>query len=166
MRLSRLSQMKPLWVLSGSGVLLLRGVSSALALVHYENSPVGAYDEFAVIELSLRGPSVTEMLVTSEASRQAGRELWGFPKELAKISWRQNPQRIVFQKKGECFCFRSVGFSFPLKVKAWTNQILDGQNVRVPCTIQSRARLAFRGKQIALLLENFEMQVFPPATEL
>lgn len=158
--------MQALWTLSGSGVLLLRDASSVLALVHYDSSPVGAYDEFAVTELSRRGPSVMEMLVTSEASRQAGRELWGFPKELANLSWRQNAQRIVFQKKGECFRFRATGFSFPLKAKAWTNQILNGQNVRVSCAIEGRARLAFRGKQIALILENFEMRVFPPIPNL
>ena len=138
---------------------------SAIACVHYETSPVGAYDEFAVIELSLRGPSVVEMPVTSEASRQAGRELWGFPKELGNLSWRQSAQRIVFQKEGETFRFRSMKFSFPIRAKAWTNQVLNGQNVRVPCAIQGRARLAFRGKQISVLLGNFTLEVFPPITD-
>ena len=156
--------MQALWILNGSGVLLLRDMKSALALVHYESSPVGAYDELAVIQLSWRGPSVVEMLVTSEASRQAGRALWGFPKELGNLSWRQNEWRIVFQKGREVFRFRVFGFSFPLRAKAWTNQVLNGQNVRVPCAIEGRARIAFRGQQLALVLEDFQMQVFPPTT--
>ena len=158
--------MQSLWVLNGRGVLLLRDATSALALVHYDHSPVGAYDEFAVIELSWRGPSVTEMLVTSEASRQAGHALWGFPKELGNLNWQRNGRRIMFQKEREIFRFRAFGFSFPLRAEAWTNQILNGKNVRVPCAIEGRAKLAFRGKQIAVLLEDFELQVFPPITEL
>ena len=71
------------WTLRGSGVLLLRDWRSVAACVHYQSTPVGAYDEFAVIRMTLRGPRVTEMLVTSENSKQAGRALWGFPKELA-----------------------------------------------------------------------------------
>ena len=154
--------MQPLWVLGGSAVLLLRDVKSATALVHYEGSPVGPYDEWAVIEVSRLGPSVVEMLVTSEASLEAGRALWGFPKELAKLSWKQEAQRIVFRKRDEVFRFRSFGIAFPVHAKAWTNQVLDGRDVRVPCTIQGRARLAFRGKQVALLMEDFEMQIFAP----
>ena len=143
-------------------MLLLRDAKSAMACIQYADSPVGAYDEFAVIEFSLRGPSVVEMPVTSEASRQAGRALWGFPKELGVLSWRQNGARIEFEKQGEIFRFRALKFSFPVRAKAWTNQSLNGQNVRVPVSIQGRARLAFRGKQCALFLESFEMQVFPP----
>ena len=158
--------MHALWVLNGSGVLLLRDLKSALACVHYETSPVGGYDEFAVIELSLRRPSVSEMLVTSEASRQAGRDLWGFPKKLGNLHWQQNATRIVFQKGRKTFRFRAFKFSRPVRAKAWTNQVLNGQNVRVPFAIEGRARIAFRGKQVALLLENFEMQVFPPTTQL
>ena len=158
--------MQPLWTLNGSGVLLLRDVKSAIACVHYTDSPVGAYDEFAVIEISWRGPSVTEMLVTNEASRKAGRELWGFPKELENLNWQQNATRIVFQKERETFRWRAFKFSFPVRAKIWTSQILNGQNVRVPGAIEGRARIAFRGKQIALLLENFQMQVFPPITPL
>ena len=154
--------MQPLWVLGGSALLLLRGARSVTALVHYEESPVGAYDEWAIIELSWRGPSVTEMLVTNEASREAGRALWGFPKELADLSWSKKAQRIVFRKQGEVFRFRKVGVAFPVCAKAWTNQVLDGRDVRVPCTLQSRARLVFRGQQVALLLEDFEMQIFAP----
>ena len=154
--------MQALWTLRGKGVLLLRGAKSATACIQYADSPVGAYEEFAIIELSLRGPSVVEMPVTSEASRRAGRALWGFPKELGSLAWRQNGARIEFQKEREIFRFRALKFSFPVRAKAWTNQFLNGQNVRVPVSIQGRARLAFRGKQCALFLESFEMQVFPP----
>ena len=142
----------------------MRDLKSAMACIHYDSSPVGAYEEFALIELSLRGPSAVEMPVTSEDSRQAGRALWGFPKELEAMIWNRKGARIEFQKESEKFRFRALRFSFPVKAKTWTNQILDGENVRVPVSIQGRARIAFRGKQIALFLESFEMQVFAPIT--
>jgi hypothetical protein len=157
--------MRALWTLCGSGVLLLRDTRLALALVHYDSSPVGAYDEFAVIELSFRGPSVMEIAVTSVASRDAGRALWGFPKTLQNLSWRRNGKHIVFRSEHETFRVRAAKFVFPFRAKAWTNQILNGQKVRVPCAASGRARIAFRGKQWALCLEEFELQVFAPITD-
>lgn len=152
--------MRALWTLYGSGVLLLRDARRALALVHYDASPVGAYDEFAVIELSFRGPRVTEISVTSAASRDAGRALWGFPKTLENLSWKRSGRHIVFQSDYETFRFRIAKLSFPIRAKAWTNQTLNGRKVRVPCAISGRARIAFRGKQWALFLEEFGLQVF------
>jgi hypothetical protein len=157
--------MKPLWDLRGSGVLLLRDARRALALVHYDDSPVGGYDEFAVIELSFCGPSVTEISVTSQASRDAGRALWGFPKTLEKLNWKCERRHLIFQSERETFRFRITRFSLPITATAWTNQTLNGRKVRVPVAISGRARIAFRGRQWALFLEEFELQVFPPATE-
>ena len=155
--------MQALWVLRGSGVLLLSDArrALALALVPYEASPVGGSDEFAVIEFSLRGPRVTEMPVNSPASRDAGRALWGFPKTLQKLSWNRKKRHIVFQGERETFRFRIARFSFPISAKAWTNQTLNGREVRVPCRVSGHARIAFRGKQWALFMEEFELQVFP-----
>ncbi len=153
--------MSALWTLRGSGVLLLRDARNALALVHYESSPVGAYDEFAVVEFSFHGPSVTEISVTSEASRDAGRALWGFPKTLERLSWKRSGNHIIFQSERETFRFRIAKISFSIQAKAWTIQTLNARKVRVPCAISGRARFAFRGKQWALFLEEFELQVFP-----
>lgn len=144
----------------------MRDARRALALVHYDTSPVGAYDEFAVIELTLRGPSVTEIFVTSAASQKAGRALWGFPKTLENLSWKRNGKHVVFQSERETFRFRIAEFSFPIRAKSWTNQILNGQKLRVPVAISGRAKLAFRGKQWALFLEEFELQVFAPEVDL
>jgi hypothetical protein len=154
--------MRALWTLRGAGVLLLCDTPRALALVHYESSPVGAYDEFAVIKFALRGPSITEMAVTSPASQKAGRALWGFPKTLGNLSWSRKGRRLVFQSEREIFRFRITKFSFPVQARAWTNQNLNGQEVRVPIAISGHARIAFRGKQWALFLEGFELQVFAP----
>ncbi len=157
--------MQALWTLSGSGVLQAQDAKSATALIHYDSSPVGAYDEFSVIKLSPRGLSVVEMLVNSPASRDAGRALWGFPKELANLSWRRNARRVVFDKNGARFRFRILKFSFRIHARAWTMQQLNGETVRVPCEIAGRAQLAFRGKQWAVFLSNFELRVFPPITD-
>jgi hypothetical protein len=158
--------MQALWVLRGSGVLLLRSARYALALVHYEASPVGAYDEFAVIKFSWRGPRVIKMPVNSAASREAGRTLWGFPKTLENLSWKRKGRYIVFRRQRERFRFRTTKISFPMRAEVWTNQTLRGQNVRVPCVISGRARIAFRGKQWAWFLEEFELQVFAPEASI
>jgi hypothetical protein len=157
--------MQPLWTLCGSGVLLLRDWRNVVALVHYDDSPVGAYDEFAVIHLTLRGPRVTEMPVTSQSSKQAGRALWGFPKTVADLEWRQQDGRVTFRRQHEYFRVRAFGISFPLRAKFWTAQRLHGNKVRVPFEIEGRVRLGFRGKQLALLLNDFEMKVFAPLSE-
>jgi hypothetical protein len=158
--------MRALWTLRGAGVLLLRDMRNALALVHYDFSPVGAYDELAVIKLTLRGPSVTEMPVNSPASQEAGRALWGFPKVLENLHWKREERHLVFQSERETFRFRVTNFSCPMRAKAWTNQKLNGQEVRVPCAMTGHARIAFRGKQWALFLEEFELQVFAPEADI
>lgn len=154
--------MKPLWVLQGSGVLQLRDFSSAMALIHYRSSPVGAYDELAVVKLTACGPSVTSMLVNSAPSCEAGRRLWGFPKRLGDLCWRRGSRHFTFRQEQKYFRVRGTGGSFPVRGKAWTVQRLNDQDVRVPCEITGRAKLGFRGKQLVLVLESFELRVFPP----
>jgi hypothetical protein len=102
------------------------------------------------------------MYVDSDDSRKAGRELWGFPKELADLEWQSGGSNITFRKAAEYFHFRAIGFSLPFRVKAWTVQELEGRQVRVPVKVSGRAGIALRGKQWALVLEEFEMEVFAP----
>lgn len=146
----------------GSGVLLLRDWRSCLALVHYDSSPVGAYDEFAVVALTWCGPRVTEMLVTSDESRGAGRALWGFPKILADLEWRRDRNHITFRRGREYFRIHVLRFSVPLRAKFRTVQTLNETCVHVPFEIIGKLRLGFRRRQLALILEDFEMRVYPP----
>lgn len=149
------------WHLTGSAALLL-SKSGGVALVHYETSPVGSYEEFARGILTRRGPRVVEMLVTSEASRRGGRENWGFPKELAALSWQKRGARVEFRKSGEVFRFRVCGPRFPVRLRFFCVQTLQNQDVRVPFFIEGGARLAWRGRQIAVLLDDFIFDVEAP----
>ena len=152
----------PPWHLTGTAIVLPLGWRGVLSLVHYETSPVGPYDELAVGVLTRRGPSVAEMGVTSEASRQGGRKIWGFPKELRPLSWQRHRGRVIFKAGHQVWRVRPWGPSCPVSLPFWTVQTLDGHPVRVPCHVQGRARLAFQGRRWALIVENFEMVVAPP----
>ena len=131
----------------------------AVMLVHYDSSPVGPYDEWAHGVLTRQGPRIVEMMVTSENSMRAGRENWGFPKRLANVHWRQYEKRIEFQTESEIYHLRVWGPHFPLNAKGFCVQTLNGQDVRVPMQIQGQARLAWRGRQVALLVEKFVFHV-------
>ena len=161
----------PPWQLTGSAIATLEKVrlnSGVLfpfalrALVHYDSSPVGAYDEFAIIALTNRGLSVVEMFVNSEDAMIGGRRGWGFPKQLAHLSWRQRGARIEFQLEEKIVRFLATRIWFRLSLRGFVIQQLNGENVRVPVKIRGHARIAFHGKQIALMMEGFEMQVLPP----
>ena len=149
------------WHLTGSAALLL-SKSGGVALVHYENSPVGAYDEWARGVWTVRGPRVVEMPVTSDEARIGGIENWGFPKQLANLRWQQNGQRIEFHKGAQIFNLRAFGPRFPISLCFFCVQTLHQQQVRVPFKIKGTARLAWRGRQIALLLEEFVFDVEAP----
>ncbi len=128
-------------------------------LVHYETSPVGPYDEWARGVLTGQGPRIVEMLVTSQDSMRGGRENWGFPKQLAALHWKQRGNYIEFQGESETYRLRAWGPHFPLSAKGFCVQTLNGQDVRVPLKIKGQARLAWRGRQAALLVENFVFHV-------
>jgi hypothetical protein len=155
------STIPPPWTLTGSAAVLLsrRG---AVMLVHYETSPVGSYNEWALAVLTTRGPRVVDMAVTSEASCRGGRENWGFPKRLANLQWRQRGARIEFRGESEIYRLRAFGPCFALCVRAWCVQMLGGRDVRVPFLLRGDARLAWRGRQLALLVEDFEFIVDAP----
>lgn len=81
-----------------------RGGLSALMLLHYSDSPVGEYRELLYVggffrEAGLLRPSVTRILVDSEASLEAGRRLWGLPKELAQFQW--DDQFVRVEQRGQ-----------------------------------------------------------------
>jgi len=148
--------------LTGYAVLFLRGWRGLLAIIHYDSSPVGPYDELAVSILSARGPTVVEMYVNSPASMIGGRAGWGFPKQLARLHCERWGRRLSFRCGNRTKRVRSCGPVFPLRANLWTVQLLEGQRVRVPVSIEGRARLGFQGRRVALILEQFEMTVLPP----
>ena len=150
------------WTLTGQAVALLSSPISARLLVNYQTSPVGPYLEHALTTVTLRGPHVFQMSVTLAASMRGGREIWGFPKTLESLSWRQNGARVVFARETQVFRARAVGPQFPLALPFWTVQNLSGTDVRVPGRIRARAQLALCGRQLALFLPRFEMTIEPP----
>lgn len=149
------------WVLRGQAVALLASPTRARLLVNYADSPVGPYLEHALATLTKRGPSVVQMSVNLEASRRGGREIWGYPKTLETLRWRRDGARIEFRRGAQSFRVRAFGPSFPLALPFWSVQFLKGP-LRVPGQIQARARLGFQGRQLALVLEDFEMTIYPP----
>jgi len=148
----------PPWLLTGSAAAFLspRGV---VLLAHYETSPVGPYDEWALGVLTLRGPRIVEMLVTSALSMRGGRENWGFPKQLANLKWARRGVNIEFRAENEIYRLRACGPRFPIRLRGFCAQTLNGHDVRVPLSLWGRARFAWRGKQIALLIEDFVFEV-------
>ena len=150
------------WTLTGQAVAFLASPLTARLLVNYQTSPVGPYLEHALACPTLRGPHVFQMSVSLAASKRGGREIWGFPKTLEHLEWRQSGERLLFRRENQMFRLRIVGPQFPLALPFWTVQILNARKVRVPGRIQARARLAWRGRQLALFLSEFEMTIEPP----
>lgn len=161
------------WTLRGSALVMLTRLAprhrtqsllsfGVRALVHYEYSPVGAYDEMAIAVLSKYGPTIVQMPVTSPDSVIGGRANWGFPKTLLRISWKKRGKRIEFHSPHQTFRARVFGISIPIKVRLASTQMFNQKRVRVPVAIGGRARLAFCGRQISVFIENFEMVVGVP----
>ena len=153
----------PPWTLAGSALLFLHSWRSTLALVHYDRSPVGAYNELAVVCWTRRGLAVTTMLVDSSASMHGGRANWGFPKRLAPLHWEREGRRARFEYSPRIWRARCWGPALPLRVTARVTQVLHGRAVRVPVRLQGRARLAWRGRQIGVFVDEFAMTVLPPS---
>lgn len=68
-------------------------------LLDYTSSPVGPYHELLYVGGFFEHsghlfPSVTRILVDRAASREAGRENWGLPKELADFRWQDGFVRV------------------------------------------------------------------------
>lgn len=150
------------WVLQGEAVAFLASPVSLRLLVRYSYSPVGPYLEHALATLSPRGPHVFQMSVDLDASRRGGRAIWGFPKTLESLGWKSIGNRILFRRESQTFRVRALGPSFPLALPFWSAQQKENEWVRVPGKIKGRARLAFRGPQLALVLSAFEMTIEAP----
>lgn len=150
------------WILHGEAALMLASPFCARLLVNYRDSPVGAYREHALAKMTWRGPHVFQMSVDLEASKIGGRAIWGFPKTLENLSWKKTANKLEFRRESQLFRLRVVGPSFPLALRFWTIQNLNGADVRVPGQIRARARLAFHGRQIAVYVEDFRMKFDAP----
>lgn len=149
----------PPWHLTGQAAVFLHSWREVQLLVSYDTSPVGPYEEYVIVTVTRRGPSVTVMEVTSEASRRGGRANWGFPKVVAPLEsdWRRGRWR--FQRRGRNTHIRPIGPSIPFRLKAFTIQTLEDSLVRVPTRSAGKFRLAFRGRQIGLYLTTFHLTV-------
>lgn len=152
------------WQLQGEAVAFLASPFSVRLLVRYASSPVGPYLEHALATLVRRGPHVFQMSVDLEDSMIGGREIWGFPKTLESLGWSEGGNRIVFRRESQIFRVRAFGPSFSLVTPFWTAQQKGEQWLRVPGKIGGRARLAFRGRQLALVLSSFWMEIEEPQT--
>ncbi|HVF10564.1 MAG TPA: acetoacetate decarboxylase family protein [Abditibacteriaceae bacterium] len=152
----------PPWHLTGTAVLLLHDWRSVLALVHYDASPVGSYDELALSTVIRCDPTVVEMYVNSQASMIGGRAGWGFPKQMAPLRWERHGPRVVFQAGSRRWRVRSCGPPLAVRAQLWSVQVLDGRKVKVPLRVVGRVRIAFQGRRLALLIESFAMMVLPP----
>ena len=154
------------WTLHGAALLFLDrdngGKIGARVWVHYTDSPVGAYDEMAFAVLTKRGVRVLEMPVTLERSMIGGRAIWGFPKTLENIEYSMLRNRVAVRHRGQTIRARISQFSFPIKLRAWTIQTLDGANVRVPISIRGRVHFAARGRKLGVFIRDFELVVAPP----
>ena len=151
------------WTLRGQAVAFLASLTSLRLLVHYLESPVGPYDEHALANWTRRGPHVHQMSVNLEDSMIGGRTIWGFPKTMESLAWRSTQNRATFRREAKQFRVRATGPTFPLVLPFWTAQQKDGVWNRVPGGIEGRARLAFRGPQLALWLDSFSMTIEPPS---
>lgn len=129
--------------------------------MNYLSSPVGPYLESALVGFGPGGPTVVEMTVTAAQSREAGREFWGFPKELADLAWNQNRRHVEFREADRHWRFWLQGPSLPFRVTGWTKQRRAGQTVVVPVRAAGRVALAFNGRRWALWLDPLRLSVFP-----
>lgn len=150
------------WHLEGAAVGMLRSWNSVRCLVRYDASPVGPYREFVIAHATWRGPRVTTMLVSLWASRQGGRQIWGYPKEMAALEWRQNGARVEFAVGNRTWRARAFGPQFPMWLAGWTTQTLNARDVFVPFRLQGRARLAWCGRHLGVMLDTFQLKVLPP----
>ena len=151
----------PSWRLTGEAIAFFDGRGLAM-LVNYRTSPVGPYHEVARIGLTPRGPKVVLMQVDSAATQRGGRRNWGFPKTLAQISWQRRGARIEVRANGQTLRWLAAGPSIPIRLRASTVQRLRGAHVRVPLTVSGRVRLAWRGRQLGVLLDDMTLVVEAP----
>jgi hypothetical protein len=146
-----------------------RLILGAQAWVCYSDSPVGAYDEYALATVTRVGeswkswgPHVIEMAVTSEHSMRCGRANWGFPKVLREMKYLRVARRVVFSHQGRERRFYLSRWSIPVAAPTWCVQVLERRAVRVPMFIKGRARLCWSGRRVGVCVEDFSFEVAPP----
>jgi hypothetical protein len=86
----------------------------------------------------------------------------GLSQNVGRIKLAAQGERITFTAGKRQWRARAVGPQIPLRLRASSTQQLNGEWVRVPFEIKGRARLAFSGRRLAVVLESFEMVVHPP----
>jgi hypothetical protein len=114
----------------------------------YDESPVGPYLELAVgvpARLGLRpGWCMTTMVVDSSASRRGGRDSWGLPKEVGRLTWRRDGEEreMRWPERGVVVRGTPMGPALPglVPVRALQRR-LDGPVV-VPGRLRGRGRVA------------------------
>jgi hypothetical protein len=152
--------------LHGNAIVLLRDWTHIIAFVQYFDSPVGPYLERAEATLARGskyfGPHITRMDVTLEASMREGRRIWGYPKTLRSIEWQRRDSHLNIESDG-VWRFRLASWSFPVAFAGWTWQTRE-EEVKVPCRLNGKARFAWRGRQLALWVEDFTMEVQSPSS--
>jgi len=154
------------WHLTGEAIGFIASPLSFRLLVNYHSSPVGPYLEHALVKLKYEkgvlAPHVFQMSVNLEASKIGGRTIWGFPKTLEELSWREESNRIEVIREGEQFNIRGFGPKLPVRLSFVTLQELNGEWLKVPGQISAKCQGAFRGKQFALIISEFSLVIDPP----
>ena len=158
----------PPWRLTGHAVALPEFGFRVRLLVNYWASPVGPYLENAVLKLTWRGLTITHMGVTNEATRVAGRELWGFPKTLEFLGCAASPDGVDFWEGepgagGQTWHIVSQGRTHPVRLRFHTVQRREGEStwVRVPGRVAGRFRLGRSGLRPAVVVTEFELVMEP-----
>lgn len=114
----------------------------------YDSSPVGPYLELAVAEPVRAGRRaglcVTTMVVDSQASLEAGRETWGFPKELGTLRWSAGDDvaALRWEERGVEVRGHAGGPRLPAPVPFGAIQGRGSELVRVWGLLRGRARPA------------------------
>ena len=119
----------------------------AAGWVDYREGSVPPYRELLVAVVGRwRGrltATVTHMWVDSEVSRRGGRELWGYPKEIAEFDLAIDPEGTASARdeRGEIASgdFRAwITSPWRTRVKGGTVQPLDGEAVAIPAITSLR----------------------------
>jgi hypothetical protein len=141
----------------------------AVGLIKYSDSDLGAYDEVIISIpsipmhgkvwfgnwLDMLGPLdkrkvghfISHIPVTSEFSRAAGNELWGFPKIVTAISHRFQKNALesrLWDPEGRLImeCSGKTGFSIPsIPLSLLTYSRKNGRNLRTCVNVRGRMRL-------------------------
>lgn len=116
----------------------------------YSSSPVGGYDEVGYAPALVQaggdwGWYVSHLFVDSAFSRESGRSIWGLPKELARILWQHQDNRLQvdLDLRGQAVCrlhSRQRGAALPGRLRVPILSLRE--NVPVRSWLRLQARLA------------------------